>query len=99
MARYQDRAGRALRVIGLAPMTPLTSPSLRLICFLTTFFEVSLGCRSSPKVQRTSDYTKETNRKRAQRLAGSRCDVFEQKGSVKNGAKIRRLCGDCDVVL
>src|SRR6202521_30096 len=57
-------------------MTPLTSPSLRLICFLTTFFEVSLGCRSSPKVQRTSDYTKETNRKRAQRRAGSRCDVF-----------------------
>jgi hypothetical protein len=27
-----------------------------LICFLTTFFEVSLGCRPSLKVQRTSDY-------------------------------------------
>jgi hypothetical protein len=34
-----------------------TSPSLRvLVCYLTTFFEVSLGYRSSPKVQRTSDY-------------------------------------------
>ena len=27
-----------------------------LICFFTTFFEVSLGYRSSLKVQRTSDY-------------------------------------------